>query len=286
MSGSPPAAIGFIGLGNIGAAMAQRLLDRTEPLLVHDVRPEATLPFVEKGARSVSLDELARECGVISVVVLTDGQVRDVVAALLEHAAEGTVIAVHSTIEPHTAAELAEQAAAHGVHVLDAPVSGGALGAAEGRLAVMVGGDRGAYETAKPVFRAWAEVVVHLGPAGAGTRCKLARNLLTFAGFAAAAEASRLAEAAGIDLRKLAAVVRHSDAITGGPSAVMLRPSTAPLDPDDGLRPIFEHTRSLGEKDLAQALALGEQLGVDLPFAALANDCLADGLGVPHEERT
>ena len=52
------------------------------------------------------------------------------------------------------------------------------------------------------------------------------------------------------------------------------------------LRPIFEHTRALGEKDLAQALALGEQLGVDLPFAALANDCLAEGLGVPHEERT
>lgn len=286
MSGSPTGAVGFVGLGNIGAAMAQRLLDRPEPLLVHDVRAEATAMFVEKGARAASLAELGRECSLISVVVLTDAQVRDVVAALLEHATEGTVVAVHSTIEPHTAPELAEQAAAHGVHLLDAPVSGGALGAAEGRLAVMVGGDRGAYETAKPVFRAWAEVVVHLGPAGAGTQCKLARNLLTFAGFAAAAEANRLAEAAGIDLRKLAAVVRHSDSITGGPSAVMLRPSTAPLDPEDGLRPIFEHTRALGEKDLAQALALGEQLGIDLPFAALAIDTLADGLGVPHEERT
>jgi 3-hydroxyisobutyrate dehydrogenase-like beta-hydroxyacid dehydrogenase len=212
--------------------------------------------------------------------------VRDVVAQLLEHAREGTVVALHSTIEPHTAAELAERAAVRGVHVLDAPVSGGAVGAAEGRLAVMVGGDRAAYDIAKPVFRALAEVVVHLGPAGAGTRCKLARNLLTFAGFAAAAEASRLAEAAGIDLRKLAAVVRHSDAITGGPGATMIRATTAPLDPADGLRPIFEHTRALGEKDLAQALALGEQLGVDLPFAALALSSLADGLGVPHEERT
>lgn len=286
MSDSPPGSVGFIGLGNLGAAMAQRLLDRPEPLLVHDVRPEATVPFVEKGARSASLAELARDCSVISVVVLTDGQVREVVAELLEHAAEGTVVAVHSTIEPDTAAELAEQAATHGVHVLDAPVSGGALGAAEGRLAVMVGGDRAAYERAKPVFRAWAEVVVHLGRAGAGTRCKLARNLLTFAGFAAAAEADRLAEAAGIDLRKLAAVVRHSDSITGGPSAIMLRPSTAPLEPDDGLRPIFEHTRALGEKDLAQALALGGQLGVDLPFAELALSSLAVGLGVPHEEST
>lgn len=286
MTSANAGSVGFIGLGNIGAAMAQRLLDRPEGLVVHDVRAEATTPFVEKGARAASLVDLARDCSVISIVVLTDGQVREVVAQLLEHATEGTVVAVHSTIEPHTAAELAEQAAARGVHLLDAPVSGGALGAAEGRLAVMVGGDRVAYETARPVFRAWAEVVVHLGPAGAGTQCKLARNLLTFAGFAAAAEANRLAEAAGIDLRKLAAVVRHSDTITGGPSAVMLRPSTAPLDSDDGLRPIFEHTRALGEKDLAQALALGEQLGVDLPFADLALHSLAGGLGVPHEERT
>ena len=121
-------------------------------------------------------------------------------------------------------------------------------------------------------------------PAGAGTQCKLARNLLTFAGFAAAAEANRLAEAAGLDLRKLAAVVRHSDGITGGPSAIMIRTSTAPLAADDGLRPIFEHTRGLAEKDLALALAMGETLDVDLPFARLARESLAAGLGVPHEE--
>jgi len=277
-------AVGFIGLGNIGAAMAQRLVDWPEGLLVHDVREEATAPFVEKGARAGSLKELAVECDVISIVVLTDAQVRDVVGQLLEHATEGTVIAVHSTIETDTAAELAAQALDSGVHVLDAPVSGGAIGASDGRLAVMVGGERSAYEMAKPVFQAWAELVLHLGPAGAGTRTKLARNLLTFAGFAAAAEASRLAEASGIDLRKLAAVVRHSDGITGGPSAVMIRPNTSVLADDDGLRPIFEHTRTLGEKDLKLALALGASVGVDLPFTALALQTLADGLGVPHEE--
>jgi 3-hydroxyisobutyrate dehydrogenase-like beta-hydroxyacid dehydrogenase len=148
----------------------------------------------------------------------------------------------------------------------------------------MVGGERTAYEIAKPVFQHWAELVLHVGRAVAGTQCKLARNLLTFAGFAAVAEASRLAEAAGIDLRKLAAVVRQSDGITGGPSAIMIRQSTAPLAPDDGLRPIFEHTRGLAEKDLGLALALGEELGIDLPFAALALQTLAVGLGVPYEE--
>lgn len=277
-------AVGFVGLGNIGGAMATRLLDHPGGLLVHDVRDEAMAPFVEKGAKAASLRELAESCDLISVVVLTDGQVREVVGRLLEHATAGTVIAIHSTIETDTAPELAERAAQQGVHVIDAPVSGGAIGAAEGRLAVMVGGERTAYEIAKPVFQAWAELVLHLGPAGAGTQCKLARNLLTFAGFAVAAEANRLAEAAGLDLRKLSAVVRHSDAITGGPSAVMIRQSTGPLPADDGLRPIFEHTRTLGEKDLALALALGEGVDVDLPFTRLALLTLAAALGVPHEE--
>jgi len=274
--------VGFVGLGNIGAAMAQRL--PAESLWVHDIRAEATTRFVENGARAGSLKDLGTKCEVISIVVLNDAQVRGVVSELLEHTDPGTVIAIHSTIDTQTAPQLAATAAPHGIHIIDAPVSGGAAGAAEGRLAVMVGGERQAYETAKPVFRHWAELVLHVGPAGAGTQCKLARNLLTFAGFAAAAEASKLAEAAGIDIRKLAAVVRHSDAISGGPGAIMVRASTEELDGADGLRPIFEHTRTLGEKDLSLALAMGEALGVDLPFAALARQTLASGLGVPRKE--
>ena len=273
---------GFIGLGNIGAAMAKRL--PAESLWVHDIRAEAMTTLVEQGARAGSLKDLATTCDVISIVVLTDTQVRSVVGQLLEDASPGTVIAIHSTIDTQTAPALAEVAARKGVHVIDAPVSGGSAGAATGRLAVMVGGERQAYDRAKPVFLHWAELVLHVGPAGAGTRCKLARNLLTFAGFAVAAEASRLAEAAGIDIGKFAAVVRHSDAISGGPGAIMVRASTAELGPADDLRPIFEHTRTLGEKDLTLALAMGEALGLDLPFAALARRTLATGLGVPHRE--
>lgn len=273
-------SVGFVGLGNIGGAMASRLVSWPGGLVVHDVRPEAVEPFVAQGAAAASLADLGARCDVISVVVLTDEQVRTVVAGLLPTARPGTVIALHSTIETGTAEELAALAAAHGVHVLDAPVSGGAIGAADGSLAVMVGGERSAYETAKPVFSAWASLVLHLGEAGAGTRAKLARNLLTFAGFAAAAEASRLAEAAGLDLRKLAAVVRHSDGVTGGPSAVMIRPTTAPMADDDGLRPIFEHTITLASKDLALALALGADLGVDLPLARHALSSLPVDLGV------
>ena len=274
--------IGFIGLGNIGGAMAARL-DPAD-LLVHDVREEATAPFVERGARSGSLKELAVECDVISIVVLTDQQVRDVVADLLEHATPGTVVAIHSTIDTHTAPELAATADAKGVHVVDAPVSGGPMGAAEGKLAVMVGAEREAYELAKPVFEHWAALVLHVGPVGAGTQCKLARNLITYAGFVAAAEAQRLAEAAGIDLRKLAAVVKLSDSITGGASATMIRETTAPLPPDDFLRPIFEHASALGEKDLSLAIAMGEDLGVETPVARHALTHIAAAVGVPHEE--
>jgi len=171
-----------------------------------------------------------------------------------------------------------------GAEVVDAPVSGGFMGAQDGRLAVMVGGSRAAYERCREPFGCWAGLIVHMGPVGAGTRAKLARNLLHFAAFTAAAEAQRLAEAAGVDLRKLGRVVRHSDAVTGGAGAIMLRPTTAPLDTDDPLREILEHVRALGEKDLSLALDLGAELGVDLPMARLALGSFAAGLGLPPGE--
>ena len=276
--------IGFIGLGSIGGQMATRLPH--DQLLVHDIREEAAAPYLAKGARFGSLEDLAVACDVISIVVLTDQQVRDVVAELLQHATPGTVVAIHSTIEMHTAAELAGEAATRGVHVVDAPVSGGPMGAAEGTLAVMVGAEREAYELAKPVFQHWATLVLHVGPAGAGTRCKLARNLITYAGFVAAAEAQRLAEAAGIDLRKLAAVVRQSDSVTGGVSSIMIRQSTAPFADGDGLKPYFEHARDLAVKDLSLAVAMGEQLGVETPVGRYALDHIGTAIGVPLEEGT
>jgi 3-hydroxyisobutyrate dehydrogenase-like beta-hydroxyacid dehydrogenase len=277
----------MIGLGQIGGEMANHLLDWPGGFTVYDVRAEAMQPFVEKGAHAAeSLEEVGKRAGVISIVVLNDQQVIDVVDRLLPVVAHGTVIAIHSTIEVQTAIDLASAAESHGVYVIDAPISGGFMGAAHGRLAVMVGGDRDAYERAKPVFEKWAALPMHLGPPGAGTRTKIARNLITFVGYAATAEAERLAEAAGVDITKLGAVVRHSDAITGGAGAVMLRQSTAPYGPDDGLRSIFEHTRELGEKDLTLALALGDSLDVDLPFTTLAMARLAEALGVPHEETT
>lgn len=279
-----PAPVGFIGLGNMGAPIARRLLSWPGGLVVCDVRAEATEEFVAEGATSSSSPaEVARTARLISVTVLDDDQVREVVdgpEGILRTAAPGTVIAVHSTIADSTAVELAGVCRAGGVHLVDAPVSGGAPGAESGELAVMVGGPREVYDAIKPVLGLWAAMPVHAGDVGAGTQMKLARNLLHFISFTAASEASRLAEAVGIDITKLGRVVRHTDAITGGAGAIMLRDTTAPIDADDFWHGVFTHVRGLGEKDLSLALGLADRMDVDLPMGQIALRDLGTGVGV------
>jgi 3-hydroxyisobutyrate dehydrogenase len=263
--------VGFVGLGQIGAPMAKHL----NAPVVFDVRGEATAGF---GDVAPSAAAVAERAGVISVMVLDDGQVRQVVREMLPVAQASTVIAIHSTIAPGTAEELAAEAG--DIHVVDAPVSGGAIGAHEGTLVVMAGGPSDVIVRCREAFAPWSSLVVHAGDIGAGTKMKLARNLITFASFCAAAEAQRLAEAAGLDLKTLGDVVRHSDKITGGPGAIMFRDTTGPVAADDPWRDVLLHTAELGEKDLALALDLGRELGVDLPITTLALKRFASGLGV------
>lgn len=274
--------VGFIGLGNIGKPMALRLAGQGVELTVFDVAAAPVADLVAAGARAAgSVAELAGRVDVIGVMVRDDDQVRDVLGEILTAAAEGAVVLVHSTVAPDTPAALAEAAATHGVHLLDAPVSGGAMGAAEGTLALMVGGSGTGFEIARPVLETLGTLVVHAGPIGSGTTFKLARNLMHFVAFTAATEAQRLAEAAGLDLVELGAVVRHTDAITGGPGAIMHRSSTAPLTPDDFWAGVFGHVVALGEKDLRFATDLADRWGVEVPLAKLALERLAPGLGLP-----
>jgi 3-hydroxyisobutyrate dehydrogenase-like beta-hydroxyacid dehydrogenase len=132
------------------------------------------------------------------------------------------------------------------------------------------------------VFGHFASLVSHLGPVGSGTRAKLARNLLHFVAFTAVGEAQRLAEAAGIPVAELGKIVRHSDSVTGGPGAIMLRDSAGPLAPGDDWYPVMENVASLGAKDLQQALELAAELGVDTPLASMALQRLALELGLPE----
>jgi 3-hydroxyisobutyrate dehydrogenase len=276
--------VGFVGLGQIGAPIATHLLNWPGGLVVCDVRDEATEPFVAKGAAAAdNAAAVAAQVDIAEVMVRDDDEVRQVVTEMIDAAREETVIAIHSTIRPQTAIELADAGRPKAVRVVDAPVSGGVLGAHAGRLAVMIGGDAAAYQRCREPFACWAELIVHAGPPGAATKAKLARNLIQLVAFAAATEGQRLAEAAGIDLALLAKVTKHSDGLTGGPSAIMVRDATGPLGAGDPLYGIFTHTRDLGEKDLALALELGRDLGLNLPYTELALRTFAACLGVPRD---
>ncbi|WP_183093562.1 NAD(P)-dependent oxidoreductase [Nocardioides stalactiti] len=277
--------VGFVGLGDIGKPMALRLVEVQEErgleVVVFDLAPRPVEELVAAGAKAVGSVAGLASCDVVSVQVNTDAQVRSVVADLLAALGDGDApaIAIHSTVAPSTPAELAGDAAARGSSLVDAPVSGGAAGAAAGTLAIMVGGSDDAFERVRPVMAAMATKVVHAGPIGAGTRFKLARNLMHYTAFAAATEAQRLAEAAGLDIVALGDVVRHTDAITGGPGAIMHRDSTEPLEPGSFWYQAFDHLRQLSGKDLTQGIALAEELGIEVPLARLALEHLAPGLG-------
>ena len=277
-------AVGFIGLGEMGTPMARRLIDWPDGLVVCDARAEATEPFADVVATPA---EVAARAEVISVMVFDDAQVRDVVlgpSGIARGAHDGTTVAIHSTIAVGTAELLAADVEARGIAIVDAPVSGGAMGARNGDLAVLAGGSNDAIERCRAPFERWASLIAHFGPTGAGTRAKLARNLLHFAAFTAAGEAQRLAAAAGLDLGLLGQVVRHTDRVTGGPGAIMFRNSVARVEPGDPLYDTMAHVRALGEKDLSLAIELAKQLGVDTPMAEIALERFAEGLGVPHEE--
>jgi 3-hydroxyisobutyrate dehydrogenase-like beta-hydroxyacid dehydrogenase len=279
--------LGYIGLGNQGAPMAKRYLDWPGGLTVFDVRAEVMEPFVEGGASAAASVAEVAEADIISITVFDDAQVRAVITGddgLAAHAKPGTIIAIHSTIKDTTAVELARELNPQGIHIVDAPVSGGAGAATKGELAVMVGADDEAFKRIKEPFSRWASLVIHAGQPGAGTKMKLARNMLTFSCYAAVGEAQKLAAESGLDIMDLGKVVRHSDGLNGGPGAIMYRNDAKDLQPDHFLYQPFQHTLALGEKDLSLALALGDSLAVDLPIARLARELLAGNLGLPHAD--
>jgi 3-hydroxyisobutyrate dehydrogenase-like beta-hydroxyacid dehydrogenase len=275
--------LGYIGLGNMGTPMAKKMIEWPGGLTVYDIRTEAMTPLAERGA--ILADSVAdvAAADIISITVLNDEQVRSVVGELTPHAKPGTIIAIHSTISDTTAVELARELEPQDIHVIDAPISGGGRAARFGQLATMVGASDAVFARVKEPFEHWAELVVHAGPPGAGTRMKLARNLLTFITWAAVGEAWKLADAAGLNLQDLGNVVRHTDKLTGGAGAIMYRDDAKDLEPGHFLYDGFTHTRELGEKDLGLALALAEELGVELPLVELARERLGPGLGVPHK---
>lgn len=212
--------VGFIGLGNQGGPIAQRMMQQGADLTVWARRREALEPFVAAGATAAPTPAaLAQACDVIGVCVVADDDVRQVIAGeegLLAGARRGAVIAVHATVAPQTVIDLEKQAAARGVHLLDAPVSGGPKGALAGTMTVMTGGSAEALAIARPVFELFAAEVPHLGPVGSGQIMKLLNNNLCYANAALAVSALRIAKGLGVDPARAAEIMVISSGMSRG----------------------------------------------------------------------
>jgi 3-hydroxyisobutyrate dehydrogenase-like beta-hydroxyacid dehydrogenase len=283
--------IGVIGLGTIGSGIASNVHAAGLPLVVCDVRVEATHRHADYARVVSSPTALARESDIVVVAVVDDEQVRSVLSGpegVFAQGGSSVTVVVVSTITPGCVSAIGVEAAALGVPIVDCGVSGGPSAAASGNLVCMCGGDPEVIESLAPLFDAIGSLAVTMGPFGTGLAAKLARNLVQYGGWLAAYEGQVLAESAGIDLAKLAQVVRASDAQSGGITTLMFRQTAAPYTAADDQR-LVEAMRTaadLARKDLRAALALGNELNLELPLAAMAEAQCDDifGLGAQPVE--
>jgi len=211
-----PETIGFIGLGLMGRPMATNLLKAGYPLIVHSRSPQPIEALVALGAtRAESPADVARQVTRI-ITMLPDSpdveQVLEGANGVFSALQRGTIIIDNSSIAPGVARRLAARATSLGAQMLDAPVSGGEIGAVGGTLSIMVGGDADAFETVKPILDVMGnpEKVVRIGDAGAGQICKVCNQMVIAGTLGAVAEAFALAKKAGID------AARMREALLGG----------------------------------------------------------------------
>src|SRR5687768_1180553 len=204
-----PETVGFIGLGVMGRPMARNLLKRGFSLIVHSRSQPPVDDIVSAGATSAgSPSEVASRATRI-ITMLPDGpDVERVLAGdsgVFSTLQRGSILVDMSTIAPGTARRLAGEAASRGASMLDAPVSGGEIGAIDGTLSIMVGGDAVALETVRPVLQAMGnpERIVHIGESGAGQICKACNQLVIGGTLAAVGEAFALARKSGVDPAKV-----------------------------------------------------------------------------------
>ena len=213
--------VGFIGLGNQGAPIAHRIAASGLPLHVWARRPESTQPYTANGAVAhASPKSLAQACDVVGICVAFDADVDAVVdgngEGVLYGLRPGGVVAIHSTVSPGTVQRLDGLARERGVHVLDAPVSGGPGGARAGTMTVMVGGSAEAVGLARPVLETFASTIAHLGEVGTGQVMKLLNNNLCYANLAMSVSALEVVAQLGIDPAMAIAVIKVSSGMSTG----------------------------------------------------------------------
>lgn len=275
--------IGFIGLGIMGRSMAANLVAAGHDVLVWNRSEEPRRALIELGAEGASgPDELAREAEIVITMLSDDAALRAVLEdeqqGVLAHARPGTLVIDMSTVSPALSKELAATAARRQVRMLDAPVSGGDVGAREGTLSIMVGGEAQDVERARPLFEVLGSRVVHVGPAGAGQVVKACNQVLVAVIFAGVSEALVLGSKLGV---QPAAVL---DALSGGMASnrimEMRRRNFLERDFAPGFKIDLHH------KDLGIALDAAGQADVPLPLGAAAQQMLRQlrAAGHGHED--
>lgn len=271
--------VGFIGLGRMGKPMAQNVLKAGFALTVYDRREEPVRELAELGATAArSPKEVARKAELIAIAVVDDTQVEEVFGGdhgLLKGSRAGTVIAIHSTICPETVRNLAKFAEPKGVHVVDAPVSGGVTGAREKSLCCMVGGEAAILERCREVFAASASQIFHMGDLGSGAAAKMIVQAVTCVNMLAAHEAETLAKQSGLDFAAVQEVLH----VSSGQSFVAdnwLHRFKLAQDPME----VRRRRTEVFQKSLAPAIEMARQMNLSVPGAILVQRLMPQIMGI------
>ncbi|MDT3736466.1 MAG: NAD(P)-dependent oxidoreductase [Denitratisoma sp.] len=271
--------VGFIGLGVMGRPMALHLVRAGHELSVYARRAEAAQPLVDAGARRLATPaEVAAASEVVFTMVTTGADVEQVAlgeAGILHGAKPGTVVVDMGTIPPGTARRIAAQLAARGIDTIDAPVSGGEVGAQNATLAIMAGGKAEVLARVRPLLEKLGKTIVHVGPNGAGQVAKACNQMIMVSCIEAVAEAMLLAKQSGADPEKV------RQALAGGSAGSrVLEVFGARMTARDfkaGVEARLHH------KDFGILLDEAATLGAPLPIAAQVwqqlNTLMAQGLG-------
>jgi len=208
---SEKATVGFVGLGNMGAPMARNLLKGGHKVVAFDLS-EAALGSVTAagGLAAGSAAKVAAEARTVVTMLPSNPHVRKVYLGedgLLKNSKEGTLFIDCSTVEPAVSQEVAAEVKAHGMSLVDAPVSGGTIGAEQGTLTFMVGGSKESFEAAEPILNLMGKKVVHCGDVGMGQAAKLCNNLVLGISMAAVCEGHALADRLGLDQKTFADIM-------------------------------------------------------------------------------
>ena len=258
--------VGFVGLGSMGGDQARCLVAGKFDLTVFDVYAPAREAFAQTARVASSVAEVGRNADIVGVCVRDDKQVRETLEGpdgLLASMKAGSIILIHSTIDPETVIDLAKHAKERGIELLDATVTRTKMDGAGPFVALMIGGSEAALEKARPVINAYATDVFYAGGQGAGAAMKIINNLVTWTSITTAAQAFRLAAGNGVKLDVLHALMTSNGNFTRAAGAFSYKFMGGEMD-----REFMESQLGIGQKDLSLAEELAKKANLDIPAAA------------------